>query len=615
MIKSVARIGGNASMESGFGASCAPFPVRYGPLRGRDPNPDWTDGPRNPLSFVIIATSRSCVRGLRRWIGVVGLALAASAMPVSAAEELAFTSKNVHQLLPFTAVYPNQTVPNLKRNDVVPTPRFFGLLQVTEEDAGEATLEVADAPDLGSYQFCLWGQEGHCPDLALRVTNGLLHATGDFTDVTWNRGLKWSGRGQLLVPTNDFPDHRLEVSATLPSGLQVHQDILVRRPESTPECGDYPDADADRFLCLSGAELLPDHAERAELVDDLPDKLVQPKANYKLVFAEEFDGDVDGDGADPMCEHGFPKIDETVLDTRLWSFPTDNCDTRGSNNQPMVTVRDGHYEMAATKDFGSGGLNSHGKFAFKYGYVEIKYTIDILPKPDGWQNTAIILGDIRRGIWNAHSKYGIEADSYEKLSKFAPHEVDLVEFITTTPRDVWHQYINWYPFVFHENIVPVRSTKSLRFCGNQTGSIRIDLPNNGCRTDGVVTITKGYEWTPRGYRNFYRVHGLHDEMQVVHRKWISVQIRPFSFNEGEPVTVGNAQTVTGTARDAYFELLDADDEDTLLEQVAIGHLPYSLDLIAWGYPRNSEVRSALKLDYIRVFQPVDRYADMEPVYQ
>ena len=46
-------------------------------------------------------------------------------------------------------------------------------------------------------------------------------------------------------------------------------------------------------------------------------------------------------------------------------------------------------------------------------------------------------------------------------------------------------------------------------------------------------------------------------------------------------------------------------------------MPLNLDLVTWGRMQNSDntVRTKMRFDYIRVFQPKNHYADMEPVYQ
>ncbi len=54
----------------------------------------------------------------------------------------------------------------------------------------------------------------------------------------------------------------------------------------------------------------------------------------------------------------------------------------------------------------------------------------------------------------------------------------------------------------------------------------------------------------------------------------------------------------------------------ILEQVGIGHVPAWLRFssLGWGSP-DTEPATRAHVDYVRVFQPENLYADMEPVYQ
>ncbi len=49
----------------------------------------------------------------------------------------------------------------------------------------------------------------------------------------------------------------------------------------------------------------------------------------------------------------------------------------------------------------------------------------------------------------------------------------------------------------------------------------------------------------------------------------------------------------------------------------VGHIPLPIALSSWGYldSANPYIRSRIKFDYIRVWQPENHYADMETVYQ
>ena len=72
-------------------------------------------------------------------------------------------------------------------------------------------------------------------------------------------------------------------------------------------------------------------------------------------------------------------------------------------------------------------------------------------------------------------------------------------------------------------------------------------------------------------------------------------------------------------RPICLEYVDPDDLSTILEQVGIGHSPNPIGVGAFGdgnWPSSSNfIRTRLKVDYIRLWQPTNHYSDMEPVYQ
>ena len=48
---------------------------------------------------------------------------------------------------------------------------------------------------------------------------------------------------------------------------------------------------------------------------------------------------------------------------------------------------------------------------------------------------------------------------------------------------------------------------------------------------------------------------------------------------------------------------------------AVAHAPLSIQIGAWGHNTNTDSVAPLKIDYVRVFQPLNLYRDMEPLYQ
>ena len=74
-------------------------------------------------------------------------------------------------------------------------------------------------------------------------------------------------------------------------------------------------------------------------------------------------------------------------------------------------------------------------------------------------------------------------------------------------------------------------------------------------------------------------------------------------------------------RDRFFEFLEPGDPESVLIQFSIGHMPLNVHFGTWqGFgstepPDNNIARAKMKIDYLRVFQPIDRYSGMEPVYE
>ncbi len=68
---------------------------------------------------------------------------------------------------------------------------------------------------------------------------------------------------------------------------------------------------------------------------------------------------------------------------------------------------------------------------------------------------------------------------------------------------------------------------------------------------------------------------------------------------------------------AHFRTLRINSKEIAFEQVGIMHLPADIGISPWGNPkkRDSLVRTKMKLNYIRIYQPRNHYSDIAPVYQ
>ena len=91
-----------------------------------------------------------------------------------------------------------------------------------------------------------------------------------------------------------------------------------------------------------------------------------------------------------------------------------------------------------------------------------------------------------------------------------------------------------------------------------------------------------------------------------------------SLNNRWPLTHGFGSErveLRSTEREQYFVHPDPNDTTLYLEALGISHTPNSISVGSWGRDEPLTNQSELTVDYIRVFQPRNRYADMEPLYE
>ena len=452
----------------------------------------------------------------------------------------------------------------------------------------DLSLAVEGQPDSSDYEFCQ--SAAACGDVNVRVTSGgllYLHVPRNIRN--------------LFSYLGDFPRQRVELSASdADSGLKVYREVLVGPSPAAAGCEDYGDNTPEAYTCLFLRELKPPPPDSSVGTNSLPDELVQDASNYSLVFAEEFDGVSAAD----ECVDGL-----STLDGGVWDY-YDACDVVDSRGEPCGNVVDGALVMgdsglctsALIPPSDSFQLGSYGKFHFKYGYVELKYTVNVDRWPNVYSNHNIVLWTRGKRLPFLRDRFGVAVRDWEDYLKNTETEIDILEYDANSRVEVAHQYGgNWGRQV--SGLTPTRSNKYIYYCSANAISL---ISRSSCRGDETFTVTRGIEWTPRGYRTFVKVDGVHDDLIVVPKDKIEVQTNyPYR------------KTLTGTARDEYFEYLDPEDTDTLLEQVAIAHTPLPIALGVWGYlgTNHPYIRTRMKIDYIRVWQPDNLYTDMEPAYQ
>ena len=498
--------------------------------------------------------------------------------------------------------------------------RYFDRVEVRtlDQSADSPRFAIEHLPDKSMYQWCDAGETVPCAHVEVGIVedSGALFLFADEASITTDiirEGPGLDGGFHRHHYVNDFPTQRVELSLEVPNqDLKVYREVSVEPSERAPDCADYPSQNADRYTCLFLAEALPSDppSASADMVNALPD-LVQPKANYRLVFAEEFDGTPVEDGCKPGLDNGM-----VTLSGDVWHFDTNPCDNVGSNGVPCANVEDGSYYMTVTTSC-SPEMVTDGKVRFKYGYIEVKYTADMSAhRTHAWLNMAFSIADPLILLKHKYRRYDIPVEDYEAVTRYLGTVINLFEFLPSHRLEVSHQWINPYGEQRFTTTEPRRSNKWFRLCrrGNQRSSPTPFYSANTCKP--TETITRGIEWTPRGYRSFFKIDGAHDSLAVVPMGNISIERRPSTVSTGGQVSFSSTERLfTGNQRGRFFEFQTDGDPDSILEKLGISHIPLEFEAHAHGNPDTDRIETKLKIDYIRVFQPVDRYTGMEPVYQ
>ncbi len=474
--------------------------------------------------------------------------------------------------------------------------RYFAQVAMAERDPGALDLSFAveAQSDPSAYQNC--HPDDGCTDVTVQATpEGLLYLH--------------TARSRIGINTHlgGFTPRVVELSATdADSGLKVYREVTVGPSPAVADCGDYGVDTPEAFTCLFLRQLLPAGqaaaADEASLRAKLP-PLVQDSANYRLVFAEEFNGTPPPAPDANDCRDGL-----STLDPAVWNY-FNACNDVDSRGRPCGNVGNGGFTMGVAGTCGLGPVNgfilqTSGHLHLKYGYLEARYTFNTDHWNRVYDNYNMILHAGGLHLRDLHDQYGVEIESWEDYLKHSPVEIDIFEHVDTVESS--GAFANWD--FYNQRLTPFTTTKAARYCRN-----RLALPSyvepGVCKDTDTFTVTRGIEWTPRGYRTFIKVDGVHSDFTMVPKEKIYV---------ARGVDGGDAVRVKGKPRDQFFEYLVPGDTGSLLEQVSIGHVPVPLNLNTWSYMTEADhpyIRRLMTFDYVRVWQPENHYADMEPVYR
>ncbi|WP_419945264.1 hypothetical protein [Candidatus Poriferisodalis sp.] len=429
----------------------------------------------------------------------------------------------------------------------------------------------------------------------------------------------WSGLLYLYRPhsnrtrphlTSNWPARRVQISAQDPwSDIKVYRDVLIDRSDRAPDCDDYPDRNRERFACLFLAEtLLDDPPETTAALQEALPPLTQSGSEYQLIFEELFD---DGVAADSdTCMNGMAS-----LDREIWEADREPCVNTASDSKidskgrTCFNVVGGHYTYGVIWSC-QPRISTEGWFSYKYGYVEIKVTLEIRFLVQ-WTNLSFTVGPTISELAAHHDIWNIDNSDVKGLYTNAALEMDVMEYVAQWRLSLAHQYLN--PYEISDAILPQRTIRRTYFC-RPVPSEKLGV---SFYSDEVcphplhsdVTITMGLEWTPRGFLAYHKVDSLHDDFVKYPADQTELEFRP--IGEGQ----WSADATVG--RSDFFETFTNEENvDLILEQVGISHAPAFLRFNGktWA-PQLSGFVSRIHVDYVRVFQPRDGYAGMEPVYQ
>ena len=454
-----------------------------------------------------------------------------------------------------------------------------------------------------------------------------------------------------------FTTDTLTLKATDTNGRSTVGTIEIRRSPKLKDCTGLTGKALTECTWLS--EILPsgwkDNTLSAAVKNKLPN-LTQKKDNYRLVFAEEFNGDGDSD------HHGLDRKKWRLTGWRAW-----NNNPSAVRNDCFSRVKDGTLQISLLSNCPKGavGLNTLGLLEYRYGYIEMKFKIPInkahnSPGNGYYTNYAGVLWG-RYGDEFYQTDPPVTVDSIEKYLKYENVEWDLYEYVpryrtifahwyyphanrynnflipeTQISRDAYLCYTNARSSYDPRPMTTNRRNQLKRWSRNEVTFLEgcnSALPATAAQApaqDRFVTLTRGWEWTPKGYRNFshYETDNENDKTRypdlfsdspkTSHYQMYHIKYKPYSNTN----TFTRGTTVKRLRREAPY-ITSRDDNDQLLE-IGVFHQPTILELTTWSQgvwgdfrnpPAGTIYPHVFHIDYVRVYKPVDNYKDVAPSYQ
>ena len=120
------------------------------------------------------------------------------------------------------------------------------------------------------------------------------------------------------------------------------------------------------------------------------------------------------------------------------------------------------------------------------------------------------------------------------------------------------------------------------------------------------------EWTPEGIVHYFKVKDdpvYGSEMLPFRKSHTGLHYgREFIYDHG---------LMCGTDRDLFLDPVDPDSTDAdpaIRSTVAVAQVPLPFTIVTHGDRPPRTVRTKFRVHYVRIFQPENRYSDLEPAY-
>ena len=308
----------------------------------------------------------------------------------------------------------------------------------------------------------------------------------------------------------------------------------------------------------------------------LPDGLTQPKENYDIIFRDEFATDGGTEQIDP----------------RLWSYRGYRC---------AIKITDGVLRMSVNEGCTGGGiLSTVRKFDYRYGYIEGRFTAI----PHGYNETGQKT-NFRFTSWPWRHDQGGESyqrficrgsDAHQKRKLWLTTLGVEMQIFEGRSINQYYSYAWWVYHIQHAG----NALKSWCHDGDNIGIHSGVLWRTFIFTPDDNAVTVGVEWTPAGYKGFIN---------------------------GEPylglsnASIGKYKVYGYGSRDEYSSrLYSYVNRDIPEDNVIPNTVSHAYQGIQTGIWRTETLRQPdewevyLEIDYIRVYQPRDKYATVEPSY-